>query len=750
MWSNANVRNWIGRASFALQDLYSYEQHAFFRDSRRNSSGAMSTNRAFLALAEFVYHQEEQARPDHRRMGPPHKSRARSMVEDMATNYYSGDSERYRSHSGVQPNVYTDAHALLAFVASLGIDEPAFGSPARQKLGARAGALAKELVGELMDEAQGEDEDLPFRNPVVDFQIVRSVDAAANVWLPPSNATVERSPEELFMDDLVRDEARRRGFSLGGAPETESNREAVTARLRLESRENVVRQLGLNSGNDPEFDPGTLLAAICTLQRFGGRSGRQLIARGIEVLSECQDVDGSWRADLLTADQTRLVYVSSLEMATMIANLLIADLRTGSDDFLAPIVDILDGCFTHLEAGYVDRETPTNVARGWGNDRTRQSSVAEAWTTALALQLVLRLDRIGAMVEQQEILARFKVSGIRPTRLRWPDLQGVLPDPSRTPEAITQRIAATLGRASDPKKDRELVEGIARDIVRPILSSRIERPEATASLLLYGPPGTRKTSLVGQIANALSWPLVSVSPPDFLLEGIEGLERRAQQIFAGLARLRRVVIIFDECEELLRRRLPVESPENRTHGAFITAGMLPRLQDLRDGAWCVFTIVTNTELDELDPAVVRRGRLDQKHKVPHPAIKAQVEYLCAGILARRSRRQIGDGPTLELSEAERAAITEALQSYDKEVLSKPRELLHHDRVEASKRRRQGEMREYFQELAKVVAREWDLPQVTFGVLDDVARKLDGLNALGDHQSIRILIESMAVEDLEQE
>src|SRR5664280_2390751 len=99
MWSSDNVRNWIGRASFALQDFYDADDHAFFRDSRRESTGAMSTNRAFLALAESLYHQEEHARPTHR-AGAIRTSRAREIVNDMVANYYSAQDERYRSHSG--------------------------------------------------------------------------------------------------------------------------------------------------------------------------------------------------------------------------------------------------------------------------------------------------------------------------------------------------------------------------------------------------------------------------------------------------------------------------------------------------------------------------------------------------------------------------------------------------------------------------------------------------------------------------
>lgn len=88
-----------------------------------------------------------------------------------------------------------------------------------------------------------------------------------------------------------------------------------------------------------------------------------------------------------------------------------------------------------------------------------------------------------------------------------------------------------------------------------------------------------------------------------------------------------MVVLFDECEEFFRARPDNLRIEARTVGAFITAGMLPRLQRLRDGGWVVFVINSNIEAYELDDAVTRRGRLDRAARVGHPVLEAQVRYL---------------------------------------------------------------------------------------------------------------------------
>ena len=738
MWSTDNVTNWIGRAAFALQQFYDPETSRFFRDSNKQDSGAMSTNRSFTALAEFLYFHETQSPP--REVDRRKRHRSRDILEEMAKNYLGGDPDSFRSHSGSAPNPYTDAHALGALVAALGFFEYYEHGANEDLLLSRARELAVSLVGQLLTGQVGFGGGRLPVNPTVGFQVIRAIDAAASVWDPNADPG-EASDSVEYLNDLVRDESRRMGLHFDGHAETASNRESVTTQVRQDAREAVIRQLGLQSGRDPEFDPGSLLAAVCLLQRFGGRSGRQLIRRGIEVLAESQDDDGSWRADLLTAERSRLVYVSSIEMATFMANLLIADLATGVDEFLPLIVPILEKSFAQMEAGYIDLGTDTRIARGWGNDRTRRSAVAEVWTTALALQFVIRLNRISQLVEQADALNGFEVIYSGGSRHRWPDLQGVVPDRSRRPEAIDWRLKRTLGQASDPTEDGELIDTLSTQLVRPILLERTERPGEAASLLLYGPPGTRKTSMVKAIARSLGWPLVVISPPDFLLEGIDGLERSAQRIFNSLNSVRRVVVLFDECEELLRRRLAVESPENRTHGAFITAGMLPRLQALRDRSWCVFAIVTNTELDELDPAVVRRGRLDLKRRVGHPTVGAQHDYLVKILESRRKQELSKAGLKNEpLSNEERQAIRVELEWFDESHIASAIKDLEHDRFEAKKKQKAGELRGYFVELSKLAAKDGDIPHATFGVLDEVAKRLHSAIDLQTDDIRNLLVE----------
>lgn len=181
---------------------------------------------------------------------------------------------------------------------------------------------------------------------------------------------------------------------------------------------------------------------------------------------------------------------------------------------------------------------------------------------------------------------------------------------------------------SDPTERGDIADVLISDFIGPVLRSWTERPAPDGvSLLLPGDPGTRKTTLVEALARAIGWPILTLTPPVFLRGGLERFEAEAAAIFRDLQRLQRVVVFFDECEEFFRRRQAGQSVESRTSGAFITAGMLPRLQNLHDRRNVVFVVATNAAVTELDPAAIRPGRFDRRFGMFHPRPGAQSRYL---------------------------------------------------------------------------------------------------------------------------
>jgi DNA polymerase III delta prime subunit len=175
------------------------------------------------------------------------------------------------------------------------------------------------------------------------------------------------------------------------------------------------------------------------------------------------------------------------------------------------------------------------------------------------------------------------------------------------------------------------------------LSRRDKKSEPLFSLILHGPPGTGKTTLVEALAKSTRTPLVEITPSDIVSSGAEAVERRARAVFKALSLLTRVVILFDEFDPVLKRRDP-DSPGPSTVFSFVTPGMLPKLKTLHDMAkkrGVAYTLITNL-IGSLDAAAIRSGRFDRKLGIYPPDPLAQQGRLLDEFLAfsRRTDHQL--------------------------------------------------------------------------------------------------------------
>jgi transitional endoplasmic reticulum ATPase len=166
------------------------------------------------------------------------------------------------------------------------------------------------------------------------------------------------------------------------------------------------------------------------------------------------------------------------------------------------------------------------------------------------------------------------------------------------------------------------------------------------AMVLYGPPGTSKTTLAQCIAKELEWRLVTITPSDFVKTGIESSEHMARELFENLLRVRKVVVLFDEIDEMLRSRSEKSNAQSASGisvdvGAaqrsvetaaggigilrFLIPGMLPKLQDLKqygEKHELILIIATNYK-ERLDKAIVRPGRIDDLFLVTPPDSQAR-------------------------------------------------------------------------------------------------------------------------------
>jgi hypothetical protein len=170
------------------------------------------------------------------------------------------------------------------------------------------------------------------------------------------------------------------------------------------------------------------------------------------------------------------------------------------------------------------------------------------------------------------------------------------------------------------------------------LERYVKSTENASSAVLYGPPGTSKTSLAQALAKELGWTFVSLSPSDFLLGGADAIENRAKRIFDYLVQLHEVVVLFDEIDRLLLDRDSDAYGDQTDVFKFMTPSMLPKLAALHDTRGLKFIVATNYG-EQLDPAVTRPDRIDDILMVSAPNLEARKKILRAQTKVGSSRRE---------------------------------------------------------------------------------------------------------------
>jgi SpoVK/Ycf46/Vps4 family AAA+-type ATPase len=168
------------------------------------------------------------------------------------------------------------------------------------------------------------------------------------------------------------------------------------------------------------------------------------------------------------------------------------------------------------------------------------------------------------------------------------------------------------------------------------------------SVILYGPPGTSKTKLSANIADALGWPLLKLDPSHLTRHGLDALHAEANRIFTMLEASEELVVLLDEFDELVRERDEVATDSS---SRFLTTAMLPKLAALSERRRIVYLLATN-HLERFDIAISREGRFDFILPVAPPTLKAKVEHWpdFAGRLHDLGLQVEGEGADDELAE----------------------------------------------------------------------------------------------------
>ncbi|MDP9192494.1 MAG: ATP-binding protein [Acidobacteriota bacterium] len=437
-------------------------------------------------------------------------------------------------------------------------------------------------------------------------QLQRAVEKSRN--LPPENAFTH----EVLLETL--EEFAEINETIQGIL-----REAIKENTEW-CRRSVMREVAYASaGNDSEFDAAELLSGL-VIARHNEDISRAEIADAVRHSLRAARPDGSWASDQPVYIQNHFVGVWP-GTADLLVLLSTAVGSGHGQDHGPDVADLHLLRYVELLEARQRKKVPKwskDKEEFWGFPSETREGFIDVWETAMSVR---------ALVEIREVIE---------DRL-WEicDDRFTIKHPQK---GLAGLDPVDLGARHDRRLQTRLLRNAA--------STRHDDDGAEYAYVLHGPPGSSKTVIAEAIGREM-WTrraprFVRITPADFTRSGEDGVDVEARFIFRLLSHVRRVTIFFDEIDDLLRQR---KIDADLSFIRLVIPGMLNRLQDLRDAARqqeICFLLATNY-VDQIEPALTRRGRIDAPIPVPYPDPWSRQSILERLIIRAKKKGKAGAG-----------------------------------------------------------------------------------------------------------
>lgn len=201
---------------------------------------------------------------------------------------------------------------------------------------------------------------------------------------------------------------------------------------------------------------------------------------------------------------------------------------------------------------------------------------------------------------------------------------GILPDDTDPLVSVMKVEKAPLESYADigglHDQIQEIKEAVELPLTHPELYEEIGiRPPK--GVILYGEPGTGKTLLAKAVANQTSATFLRVVGSELIQKYLGEGPKLVRELFRVADDLSPSIVFIDEIDAVGSKRYDSSSSGTRE----IQRTMLELLNQLDgfDERGDVKVIMATNRIENLDPALIRPGRIDRKIEFPLPDIKTK-------------------------------------------------------------------------------------------------------------------------------
>jgi len=173
------------------------------------------------------------------------------------------------------------------------------------------------------------------------------------------------------------------------------------------------------------------------------------------------------------------------------------------------------------------------------------------------------------------------------------------------------------GALAGMQREKDLIE---QRLILPLARTELAKSLGVTpprSVVLFGPPGTGKTTFAKAVASRLDWPFVEVFPSR-LASDPQGLAGALRQVFQEISRLEHAVVFIDEVEEIASAR----TGEATSPLQGVTNELLKIIPAFREKEGRLLICATNF-IRSLDKAFLRHGRFDYVIPIGPPDLEAR-------------------------------------------------------------------------------------------------------------------------------